>query len=86
MSNNVDLQGAKLVLLDVLLDWCSDPATDLPSIGAAFNLISHEYRMFLDVQVRINYDKARNQSKYIDDFYVLPTTLRRVMIFCLIPS
>lgn len=38
-------EGAKIVLLDVLLEWCSDPTTDISSIGAAFNLISHEYRL-----------------------------------------
>ena len=32
-----------------------DPTTDLTSIGAAFNLISHEYRLFLDVQVKKNF-------------------------------
>lgn len=46
--------GAKLVLLDVLLEWCLDPTTDLPSIGAAFNLICHEYRQYLDAQMMSN--------------------------------
>ena len=35
---------AKMVLLDVLLDWCQDEDTDLKSIGDAFDLVNREYR------------------------------------------
>jgi len=47
-------EKAKMVLLDVLLDWCRHEETELKSIGDAFDLVNREYRSYLDTQVQTN--------------------------------
>jgi hypothetical protein len=44
-------EGAKMVLLDTLLDWCTHPNTDLGTIGTSFGRMNREYRLYIDQQL-----------------------------------
>ena len=45
---------AKMMLIDVLLDWSQSEDTGLQSIGDSFDLINREYRAYLDAQIQTN--------------------------------
>jgi len=53
---------AKMMLLDVMLDWCDwsseddddDDLTSLKAIGESFDLINRDYRSYLDNQIQSN--------------------------------
>ena len=47
-------QGAKRVLLDILMNWCEHHTIDLTCIGTSFDRINREYRLYIDQQLAPN--------------------------------